>query len=244
LPNLGVIYRPAEGHQIFFSYAEGLSAPRTDDLYSGITAAQLPNIVPETTRAYDLGYRYQGGDLMAQATVWYNQFENRIERTADPTDPSLFYSRNVGAVDLWGVEAALGWQATERLFLYGAAAFTDSELKIGGFSVVDTPDWTFTARSEYDLGWFTVGAQARYVGDRFANDANTEVASSYTTIDLDARVDIPTPWGGDETSLQLNVINLFDEEYFGQMSSGTGSGAALYNLGAPQTLLVTLRTAF
>src|SRR5690606_16646264 len=26
LPNLGVVFRPAEGHQIFFSYAEGLSA--------------------------------------------------------------------------------------------------------------------------------------------------------------------------------------------------------------------------
>lgn len=244
LPNLGISFRPAEGHQIFASYAEGLSAPRTDDLYGGITVRQLPTVQPETTSAYDLGYRYQGAGVMAQATVWYNQFENRIERSADPTDPTLFFSRNVGSVDLWGFEAAVGWQATERLFTYGALAWTDSELAIGGFSVVETPDLTLTARAEYDAGMFTIGAQARYVGERFANDANTEVAPDYTTLDLDARVDLPTPFGGDQTYLQLNVINVFDEEYFGQLSASSGTSAGLYNLGPPQTVMLTLRSQF
>jgi iron complex outermembrane receptor protein len=50
---------------------------------------------------------------------------------------------------------------------------------------------------------------------------------------------------GDERAyLQLNVINLFDEEYLAQMSSGTGTGTALYNLGAPQTFMLTLRANF
>ncbi|MEZ5994916.1 MAG: TonB-dependent receptor [Hyphomonadaceae bacterium] len=244
LPNVGVTFRPAEGHQIFFSYAEGLSAPRTDDLYSGITTAQLGDAQPETTQAYDLGYRYQGPGVMFTATAWFNAFENRIERSQDPTDPTLFYSRNVGSVDLWGFETAVGWQASDALFLYGAASWTDSEVKLTGASVVDTPDWTLTARAEYEIGPFTLGAQARYVGERFANDANTEVADSYTTLDLDARYSLGSVFGSDETYLQLNVINLFDEEYFSQMSSGTGTGAALYNLGAPQTWMLTLRTTY
>lgn len=244
LPNLGVVFRPAEGHQIFFSYAEGLSAPRTDDLYSGITVNELGDVQPETTSAYDLGYRFQTGDVLASATVWYNQFDNRIERSQDPDDPTLFYSRNVGSVDLWGGELAAAWQATERLFLYGAASWSDSELANGGAKVVDTPDWTFTARGEYELGNLTFGAQARHVGERYANDANTEVAPDYMTVDVDVRYDFGELLGSDRTYLQLNVINLFDEEYLGQMSSGTGTGAALYNLGAPQTFLMTLRTEF
>lgn len=244
LPNLGVVFRPADGHQVFFSYAEGLSSPRTDDLYSGITVAQLGDVQLETTTAYDLGYRYQSGNILVSATVWFNQFENRIERSADPDDPSLFYSRNVGAVDLWGFEAAAGWQVTDALFLYGAAAWTDSEVAASGAAVVDTPEYTLTARGEFEAGPFTLGAQARYVGERFANDANTEIADAYTVFDIDARYSFGELFGGEGTYLQLNVINLFDEEYFGQMSSGTGSGAALYNLGAPRTIMATLRTEF
>jgi iron complex outermembrane receptor protein len=244
LPNIGLVFRPGADQQIFFNYAEGLSAPRTDDLYSGITTAQLGDVQPETTQDYDLGYRYQGSSLLFSATAWYNHFENRIERSQDPLDPTLFYSRNVGTVDLWGLEAAAGWQATDALFLYGALSWTDSELKNGGYSVVDTPDWTATARAEYEVGPFTLGAQARYVGDRFANDYNAEVAPHYTVVDADVRLDLGEVANGRGAYLQLNVINLFDEEYFGQMSSGTGSGTALYNLGAPQTWMLTLRTEF
>jgi iron complex outermembrane receptor protein len=244
LPNFGVVYRPAEGHQIFFSYAEGFSDPRTDDLYSGITVAQLGDAQPETTTAYDLGYRYQGSNILFSSTVWFNHFKNRIERSQDPLDPTLFYSRNVGEVDLWGFDAAAGWQVTDALFLYGAASYTDSELKSTGAQVVDTPDWTFRARGEYEIGPFTIGAQARYIGERQGNDANTaaEVAPSYTIVDLDARWAIVS--GDHDTYLQLNVINLFDEEYLAQMSSGTGTGAALYNLGAPRAIMLALRTEF
>jgi iron complex outermembrane receptor protein len=241
LPNVGLSFRPAQGHQIFFSYAEGISSPRTDDLYSGITVAQLGDVQLETTTAYDVGYRFQTPDLMFSATGWFNQFENRIERSQDPIDPTLFYSRNVGAVDLWGVEMAGGWNATDALFLYAALAWTDSELANGGTGVVDTPEYTVSARAEYEIWRFTLGAQANYTGERFANDANTEIAPDFTTVDLDARFDI---MGDERAYLQLNVINLFDEEYLAQMSSGTGTGTALYNLGAPQTFMLTLRASF
>lgn len=145
-------------------------------------------------------------------------------------------------MDLWGFDAAAGWQATDALFLYGAASYTDSELKSTGAQVVDTPDWTFRARAEYEIGPFTLGAQARYIGERQANDANTEQAPSYTVVDLDARYAILS--GPHDTYLQLNVINLFDEDYLAQMSSGTGTGTALYNIGAPLTVMLALRTQF
>jgi iron complex outermembrane receptor protein len=244
LPNVGLVFRPADGHQVFFNYAEGLSAPRTDDLYSGITTAQLGDVQPETTTSYDLGYRYQGGNILFSSTVWFNAFENRIERSQDPLDPTLFYSRNVGAVDLWGAEVAAGLQATDSLFLYVAGSWTDSELANGGAQVVDTPDWTLIGRGEYQIGGLTLGAQARYVGERMANDANTQVAPDYTVVDVDLRYEFGNFIGTEQTFVQLNVINLFDEEYLGQMSSGTGTGNALFNIGAPQTAMVTIGVEF
>ena len=100
LPNVGLTYRFGDNHQVFVSYAEGLSAPRTDDLYGGILVSQLSTVVPETTRSYDFGYRYQSSNVILAAGIWLTEFENRIIRSSDPLDPTTSYPRNVGAVDL------------------------------------------------------------------------------------------------------------------------------------------------
>jgi iron complex outermembrane recepter protein len=256
LPNVGFVYRPAEDHQIFLSYAEGLSAPRTDDLYGGNTVAEVHRVEPETSQAYDLGYRYQTSNLLAGVTVWYNQFQNRIIRSVDPDDPTFAIARNVGEVDLWGAELQVGFQPTEALTLYASAAYSDSELQnnlpgttVGAGNVLPgQADWTFAARAEYEIGPFTFGLQGKHVGERFANDANTEVAPDYNVVDFDARWDLGDMLRNERTYLQLNVTNLFDENYLGTISPGTvvagGFPSALYSLGAPRTVTLTLRTQF
>jgi iron complex outermembrane receptor protein len=243
LPNVGVTLRPFDGQQIFFSYAEGLSAPRTDDLYSGLTIAQLDNVQPETTSAYDLGYRYQRGRVLASATVWYTQFENRIVRSFDP-DEGITLSRNVGSVDMQGVDAALGFRVTEALSLYGSAAYTETEVDSTGFELVEIPDWTASLRAQYERGPFVLGLQVRYTGDRFANDNNTQVAPSYTVVNADIRWNLGDMLRNENTYLQLNVINLFDEDYLGVINSASGTGNASFLLGAPQTIQLQLRAEF
>ena len=51
LPNLGVSYDVTDALTVYASYAETLSAPRTDDLYDQI----LVDPGPEHSKAYDLG---------------------------------------------------------------------------------------------------------------------------------------------------------------------------------------------
>ncbi|MEZ5960511.1 MAG: TonB-dependent receptor [Hyphomonadaceae bacterium] len=253
LPNVGFVYRPAENHQFFLSYAEGLSAPRTDDLYGGNTVTELQRVEPETSQAYDLGYRYQAGNMLAGATLWYNQFQNRIIRSVDPDDPTFAISRNVGAVDLWGAEIQAGWQPTEALTLYGSASYVMSELQnnlpgqvVGaGNELPGQANWTYAARAEYEMGPFTFGLQGKYVGERYANDFNSEVAPDYTVVDFDARWDLGTMLRNENTYLQLNVTNLLDEEYLGAITFfGVNNGTGSYALGAPQTVTLTLRAQF
>lgn len=253
LPNVGFTYRPAENHQFFLSYAEGLSAPRTDDLYGGNTIAETQRVEPETSQAYDLGYRYQAGSILAGATLWYNQFQNRIIRSVDPDDPTFAIARNVGAVDLWGAELQVGWEASDALTLYGSASYVMSELQNNlpgqtqgrGNELPGQANWTYAARAEYEIGALTFGLQGKFVGERFANDFNTEVAPEYTVFDFDARWDLGTLLRNDRTYLQLNVSNLFDEQYLGAISFfGVNSGTGSYSLGAPQTMTLTLRAEF
>ena len=68
------------------------------------------------------------------------------------------------------------------------------------------------------------------------------------------------PWG-EGTYVQLNVTNIFDEQYYGNISSGNNAkvlpdvdpgvgvvskavSGALVGIGAPRTLQVSLRTRF
>ena len=46
--------------------------------------------------------------------------------------------------------------------------------------------------------------------------------------------------------LQLNVTNLLDEKYFGNISSGTGVGTSVgfYSIGAPRTIMGSVRFDF
>ncbi|HVK80756.1 MAG TPA: TonB-dependent receptor [Verrucomicrobiae bacterium] len=255
LPNLGITWRPRDGHQVFLSYAEGLSAPRTDDLYGGILVSQLSSVQPETTQSIDLGWRYQGTGILAAATLWHTNFENRIIRSQDPDDATVSFARNVGEVELWGADAQIGYQFSDALSVYGSVAYTSSELQDDlpppalantgkGNALIDTPEWTAALRGEYEIGGFTIGAQAKWVDERFSNDYNSEVVPSYTTVDLDLRYDFGTFFRNENTYLQLNVINLFDEEYIGTISSGANGGTGFFALGAPRTAMITLAAEF
>jgi iron complex outermembrane receptor protein len=281
LPSLGLVFRPGDDHQIFFGYSEGLSAPRTDDLYNGLSGAQLDIVEPETSQAYDLGYRYQGDRVILSTQVWYNQFQNRIVRVFDQ-DQGINISRNIGDVDLWGWELEAGYQVTDAFTAYLSTSYIGSEVQsdlpaiytppnpdvaylvpTAGKELVETPDWTVATRLEYEAGPFTIGVQGKYVGERWVTDVNDLQADAYTTVDLDLRWDFGSILGTDRTYLQLNVINLFDETYFGNLSTqicsvnpaGTPPGNSFdcesgvigtprFNLGAPRTWMLSLRTQF
>lgn len=252
LPNVGVTYRFLGDHQIYASYAEGLSAPRTDDLYGGILVSQLGTVVPETTQSYDVGYRFQTPNIILAAGAWFTAFENRIIRSADPLDPTVSYARNVGAVDLYGADLQAGVEITEAFSLYGSIAYSVSELQnnlpgqvVGrGLSLVDSPEWTAGLRAEYDFGFITAGLQAKWTDDRFSNDFNTEVAPGFTTVDMDLRWNLGQSWNNENTYFQLNVINVLDEEYISTISSGTNAGTGFFGVGAPRTFMLSLRTEF
>jgi iron complex outermembrane receptor protein len=240
LPNIGLSFRPSDAHQFFASYAETISAPRTDDLYSGILVKQLDIVQPENSKAYDLGYRYRGDRIEASATVWYNQFSNRIERDVDPNDPSVFLSRNVGDVDLKGFEATFGMQILEGLSFFSSAAFTDSEVKNTGLELVKTPDMTLAARVDYEIGAYQFGLQGRRVGERWSDDANLFDAPAYTVFNFDASYDLGNIMSAAKSAkLRLNVQNLFDKDYLNAIN-GTNS----YYYGAPRTISVSLETKF
>lgn len=286
LPNFGASFRLTDNHVVYVSYAEGLSAPRTDSLYTGprIIAGrlELTSAKPEKTESWDLGYRYQGDNFIANAALWMSNYDNRIVSAFDD-DLNSFVDRNIGSVELWGFDAQAGFEVTENFSIYASAAYIQTELQddipvgncdpdgagplptlscfipTSGKELVETPEWTFALRAYYDTEWFSIGAQAKHVGERWSTDMNDELTEDYITVDLDARLKLDN-MGFEGTFVQLNVRNLFDEDYLGNISSrenaqavdiypGAGTvirngSAPNYSISAPRTVMLTLRTRF
>jgi iron complex outermembrane recepter protein len=259
LPNAGIALRPfGDEHMFFVSYAQGLSAPRTDNLYTAVPIG----VQPETTSSYDLGYRYQTPRLMASATVWKADYGNRIVSSYDPVLLTSL-DRNVGTVHIWGVDGELGASPFENFTTYASFSYNHSKVlsdisfgagtttPTGGKKLVETPDWTVSLRAEYKIDAWTLGAQLKYVGDRYATDVNDEVAPSYTTVDANVRYSLES-LGLENCYAQINVTNLFDKRYLGSISSRVTanpalpgfSGAPQYNIGAPRTVQGTIHMEF
>ena len=258
LPNINVSWNFSGNQWVYGSFAQSLTLPRTDNLYTvffdangGITS---PITEPEKTTTYDFGYRYQTGVLMASANVWYTKFDNRIVSRYDQ-DLGVSFDSNVGDVDLYGFDSQIGWSPIEGLSLYATASYTDSEIandyldgttviKTGGKSLTETPDWTFGGRIQYETGPLQVGAQVKYTGERWVTDENDLYTEAYTVVNADAKFDLGY-FGYKNSSLALRIVNLFDENYFGSISGAYNASRNTYAYrGAPRTMQATLTYAF
>lgn len=286
LPNLTAGYSFGDS-KVYASYSEQIAVPRTDNLYVGnrlATATTLQPIAfngvdPELSKNYEIGYRFTTNDIVASASVYQNDYSNRVVSTLDndPSSPTfgLTIDRNVGKVKTRGFEGSVGWAVTDTFSLYGSTTYTDAKLQENqvrgattflqtkGKNVVETPEWMYTARADWDMNdLLSFGLQAKYVGKRFTTDVNDEAVPSYTTLDFDARMDLTSFTGLRDTYAQFNITNLTDEVYAVNISSGQNAllttlvdanGAAAgtqtgtlrsFGIAAPRTAVLTVGAKF
>ena len=250
LPNLGASYDFTDNLSVYGSYAETISVPRTDDLYDQV----LVDPGPETSKTFDLGVRYLAGGFMAAAAVYKTDFQNRIERVLD--EPSgVAFSQNVGDVRNQGFDAQLGFKPADFLSFYASYSYIDSEIQQNipnavagvlptkGKQIYEIPKHQGAARVQYDVTeWLSLGAQAKWVGDRFTNLVNTEKFRSYELVDFDARLKL-SQFGLEKTYLQFNVRNAFNKRYLGDISANL-TGTAVGQPGYRRTFIATIHAEF
>lgn len=273
LPNIGVSYRLADDHQLFASYIQGLSAPRTDQLYT----EDLNNVQPEETTAFDVGYRYNGSVFQGSTAIFVNKYSNRIQTAFDDVTGANI-DRSIGDVDVWGVEASIGLSPIDNFNLFFTATYLKSELQenirtgrgldgifgnaddprlpTAGKQLAESPEWQAFGRASYTMGPVRFGVEAKWVDVRWSTDVNDEKVPAYTVANFDLNFDIEEMGGPKGVSAQININNLFDEDYLGSISSRTNrfnvvsngvtitGSAPTYSPGAPRTAMVSLRKSF
>ena len=113
-----------------------------------------------------------------------------------------------------------------------------------GQMVAETPKWQFGGRAQYEVGPLSVGVQGKHVGPRFATDVNDVKVKGYNVVDLDARFELDKVLPNMKlkaTYLQVNLQNVFDTFYFGNLSTQINAGGGPnFAVGSPRTFSATL----
>ncbi len=267
LPNAGLTYRIADNHLIYISYAAGLAAPKTDNLYTS-----SPDLVkPELSDNYSAGYRYQTRPVSASINLYDTEYKNRIVSSPDPNDPTLTIDRNLGDVRIYGVDIESSWTPIDPLSFYVSANFNKSDVKKNelvsssgvtfelptvGKELVLTPDRIFNGRATYKIGDLTLGINGRYQSSRWLDDLNTTRIPGYAVFGGDVSYDLPNVFKG--SYIRLNVQNALDRFYLSRATTFltgvnvpipgttkvfTASTPSL-QVGAPLTATLTLGAKF
>ncbi|MEG3221807.1 TonB-dependent receptor [Vibrio gigantis] len=204
--NFGVAYLMDSGFTPYASYAQSFN-PIIQLDQNGDPAK------PERGEQYEVGLKYQPRSFDGYFNI--AAFEVSKENLARQVAGQL---TQIGEVRNRGVELEAVANVTEELTLIGNVSFIDSEIieDENSSHVGNTPsqiaDQLASAWANYrflsgPLDGLTVGAGARYVGDSYADNTETNVVPSYTLFDATVSYRI------EDYKFQVAAKNLADKEY-------------------------------
>ena len=185
-----------------------------------------PDLNPETSLNYELGVYVDLNDgVSASATVFYNEFDDKISRVSCPltkcTDgPNEFGSLpttyvNVDEAITQGGEVSFTGQLTKQLKLNANYTYTDSEQKTGAYAgnpLNQLPKHLFQASLNYQhsdalSSWLRFHYRGEESQPVTGPSQRSLVAPSYNLTDLGANYQLNR-----SIKLGVGVYNLFDEK--------------------------------
>ena len=204
------------GTKLKGSYGTGFKAPGLDQLFGasfldpfGQIFQGNPDLKPERSRAFDLGF--EQALLAGRAAFGATYFDIEIEDLIDFN--STFTSlENVGQADIHGVEAFLSFRPIPKLGLRADYTYTRAEDTTTEADLLRRPKHKASVRANYQvLDNARLAASVVYTGRRKDIDSNTFArisTPSYTVINLAGSYRISETW-----RIFGRVNNLLDKDY-------------------------------
>ncbi len=274
LPEVGVHYQLAPGHELYISYAENMAMYQggfklgPQSVTQTVWDAQGQYLEPETSKSWDAGYRYISGPLQISLAAYHVNFDNRLLQynpcpTNQQQNPGCGNSfHNAGSVTSNGVELGMLWKATSWLTWYNSASYNettyDDDLNwctttcvvkaTAGKQQVDTPKELIASVLTLHNGPFSASLQGKYTGERFYTYTNDAGFDGYTTFDLGLSYDLDRTVSGAKFS--VNITNLTDIRYASNFDSSVfapddATGSILvFHASAPRQVFATISFDF
>jgi catecholate siderophore receptor len=242
-PRAGLIYKPVEPLSVYASYSLSYQ-PRAGAQLSSLTLTNQA-LDPEKFTNYEVGAKWEFLPTLAFTAAAY-----RLERTnvaiPDPLDSTR--SILIDGQRVKGVELGISGNITRAWSILGGYAYQDGEVVsnqsatlLQGARLAALPKNTFSLWNRYDINpvW-GVGlgivrrADMLAAAENLATPASNVTLPSFTRVDAAAFLTLSPRFRA-----QLNVENLFDEDYFASANSNTN-----ITPGSPRAAHITLMATF
>ena len=143
-PKLALMVRVNPDFNVYGNYAFGFRAPPFDDVNAAFrnpiqsyVLIPNPNLVSETSRGLELGFKGKAGDSTYAVAAFYNRYKNFIDSQTQldcPADPACvpgfaftFQATNLARVRIYGVEAKGEWVLDRNWALAGSIAYANGK---------------------------------------------------------------------------------------------------------------------
>lgn len=207
LLNASALYDFGNGHQNWLRYSQGFELPDPAKYYgksAEVSVAENPLSAIETDQI-ELGWRYQGGDWMTQAALYYAWSDKAVENAQD---------LSVTVVDDkkrdYGLEGAVTRYFDNGFEVGGTLHLVRSEQKAntGSWKKRDARYASLSSATAF-IGWTDYVRSARLQANHAFDleDAADREIDGYTTLDLALSKQT------DVGKFSLGVQNLLDESY-------------------------------
>ncbi|WP_407316807.1 TonB-dependent siderophore receptor [Pseudomonas sp. nanlin1] len=237
IPFWGLVYKVDDALSLYGNYSRSFK-PNTAVTNAGVS------FDPSKGRSYEVGAKYEPAPGFNVNVALFDIVKQNVVTGTAAADNL----QAAGKVASKGIELDVTGRIAENWDMIGTYAYTHTEILDDpaneGNRLTDAPKHTASLYLSHHLqvpaefGQWHAGAGARYIGERAANNENDFYLSSYTVADAFLRWE--SPLFGQKTSLQLNVDNLFNKEYY---PSSTGSQLAV-NVGEPRTARLSASVSF
>lgn len=222
-PKAALTWRVAEPVSLYASYSRGFRFPNVDEAFGFFGFS--PALVPQTSDGYELGAKIRTRRVALNFALYDMDVEDEI--FLDPLLPNAFFptivgtNTNIGRVRHRGLELWANVRPCDWLELFGSYTLDDvkfardSETHLDGNRMPITPRHRGNAGFTVFLPWgFELGANANYVGSRFATNDVTNVLKigSYARYDLRAGWRYALPHGV-SLGIEGMVYNVTDRQY-------------------------------
>lgn len=220
-------------------------------------------IKPEMSTTLEVGWRWNLQNVEGVASAYYVDFEDRLLAIQQGSAIIGAFNAlaNVGSVRSVGIEAGLNWQPTEVLNWYNSASYNSTTyeddfqsgstlVRVAGKNVVDTPELMFTSELGLESEELFAKIAYKYTDSRFYTFLNDGSVDAFSMLNFSVGLKLGERFGLKQLSMQLDVTNLFDEDYISTVGSGgfsnsdpNGTGQTLLP-GAPRQLFVSVKASF
>jgi vitamin B12 transporter len=204
---------PETGTKLKGSVGTGFKAPTLDQLFDSFPAFGFfanPNLVPETSLGYDLGFEQR---LFAQRVAFgATYFHNDIKNLIDYND-TFTSTVNVGRATTYGAESFVSYDPSEQLKLRADYTYTIAENDVLRQTLARRPkhkasvnaDWQVTAAVSLSA---TVLYTGPWVDSNRSGSQTGLIANGYMLVNLAGSYDI-----GHGVTAFARVNNLLDRQY-------------------------------